>query len=53
MKTKKVKKKVRKKSDGSWDLSDLYRSGKNPFDIEWIKCYNPIGRQRPNIIPLH
>ena len=42
MKTKKVKKKVRKKSDGSWDLSDLYRSGKNPFDIEWIKCYNPM-----------
>ena len=39
---KNVKKKPHKKSDGSWDLSDLYRSGKNPFDIEWIKYYNPV-----------
>ena len=37
------KKKVIKKSDGSWDLSDLYRNtGKNPFDIEYIKYYNPM-----------
>ena len=40
MKTKKVKKKVHRKNDGSWDTSDLYRSGKSPFDIEWIKYYN-------------
>jgi len=38
----KTKKKVHKKPDGSWDLSDLYRSGKNPFDIEWIKYFNPM-----------
>jgi hypothetical protein len=42
MKTKKVKKKVHKKKDGSWDTSDLYRAGENPFDIEWIKYYNPM-----------
>lgn len=39
---KKVKKKPIKKKDGSWDTSDLYRSGKNPFDIEWAKFYNPM-----------
>ena len=41
MKTKKVKKKLSKKQDGSWDTTDLYRSGKNPFKIEWKKYYNP------------
>ena len=40
MSKQKTKKKVHKKPDGSWDLSDLYRSGKNPFNIEWIKYYN-------------
>jgi len=30
-----------KKRDGSWDLSDLYKSGKTPFDIEWVKYFNP------------
>ena len=38
----KAKKKISKKKDGSWDLSDLYRSGKNPFNIEWMKYYNPV-----------
>jgi hypothetical protein len=37
-----VKKKPIKKKDGSWDLSDLYRSGKNPFNIEWLKYFNPM-----------
>ena len=40
MKTKKVKKKVSKRHDGSWDTTDLYRSGKNPFNIEHVKYYN-------------
>ena len=35
----KVKKKLRKKSDGMWDTSDLYKC-KNPFDIEYVKFYN-------------
>ena len=40
---KKVKKKPIKKKDGSWDTSDLYRNtSKNPFDIEWIKYFNPM-----------
>jgi len=39
---KKVKKKPIKKKDGSWDTSDLYRSGKNPFNIEWLKYFNPV-----------
>ena len=39
---KNVKKKPHKKSDGSWDTSDLYKSGRNPFDIEWVKYYNPV-----------
>jgi len=39
---KNVKKKPHKKSDGSWDTSDLYKSGGNPFDIEWVKYYNPV-----------
>ena len=34
MKTKKAKKKVHKKRDGSWDTSDLYKAGKNPFNVE-------------------
>lgn len=38
---KKVKKKPTKKKDGSWDTRDLYRCGKSPFDIEWLKYYNP------------
>ena len=40
MKTKKVKKKLSKRQDGSWDTTDLYRSGKNPFNIEYVKYYN-------------
>jgi len=38
----KIKKKLHKKLDGAWDTSDLYRSGKAPFNIEWIKYYNPV-----------
>lgn len=37
------KKKVVKKSDGSWDTSDLYRhEDKHPFNIEYVKYYNPV-----------
>ena len=39
---KKTKRKLQKKKDGSWDTSDLYRAGKNPFDVEWIKYFNPM-----------
>jgi hypothetical protein len=35
-----AKRKISKKKDGGWDTSDLYRSGKSPFDIEWMKFYN-------------
>jgi len=38
----KTKKKVRKRRDGSWDTSDLYKSGRNPFEIEWVRYYNPV-----------
>jgi len=38
---KKSKRKPTKKLDGSWDTADLYKSGKSPFNIEWIKYYNP------------
>jgi len=37
----KTKRKPHKKRDGSWDTTDLYRSSKNPFDIEWLKYFNP------------
>jgi hypothetical protein len=37
MKDKKVKKKITKNKDGFWDTSDLYKSGKSPFDLEYIK----------------
>ena len=43
MKTKeKPKKKLVKKDDGSWDTSDLYKSDKAPFEMEWLKYYNPM-----------
>ena len=48
----KVKRKISKKNDGSWDTSDLYRSGKNPFNIEWIQYYNPA-EGRDQIIFLY
>jgi hypothetical protein len=48
----KTKKKIGKKSDGFWDTSDLYRSGRNPFNIEWIKYYNSV-EGRDQIIFLY
>ena len=36
------KKKPVKKPDGSWDTSDLYKSGKNPFKMEIIRHYNQM-----------
>lgn len=48
----KTKKKVHKKPDGSWDLSDLYRSSKNTFNIEWLKYYNQV-EGRDQIIFLY
>ena len=42
-KEKKVKRKVGKKPDGSWDTSDLYRnSDKYPFNVEYVRYYNPM-----------
>jgi len=42
-KNKKTKRKITKKSDGSWDTSDLYRNtSRFPFNIEWLKYYNPV-----------
>ena len=38
----KTKRKVHRKPDGSWDTSDLYRTSGDPFDMEWIKYYNPV-----------
>lgn len=38
----KPKKKPVKKEDGSWDTSDLYRISRNPFNIEWVKYFNPM-----------
>jgi len=51
-KKEKPKKKSTKKKDGSWDTADLYRSGKNPFNIEWVKYYNPV-EGRDQIIFLY
>ncbi len=48
----KTKKKVHKKSDGSWDLSDLYRSNKSLFNIEWTKYFN-AAEGRDQIIFLY
>ena len=42
MKTERAKKKVRKKRDGSWDTRDLYKTSRNPFEIEWLKYFNPM-----------
>ena len=53
MKSKKVKRKITKKKDGSWDTSDLYRNtSKFPFNIEWKKYYNPT-EGRDQIIFLY
>ena len=39
----KVKKKLHKKEDGSWDTTALYRnSDRYPFEIEYIKYFNPM-----------
>ena len=38
----KTKKKITKKPDGGWDTRDLYKSGRNPFKVEWIKYYNSM-----------
>ena len=38
---KKVKKKIHKTSDPTWNTHTYTYSPKNPFDIEWIKYYNP------------
>jgi len=40
MKTK-IKKKPHKTSDPNYEVH-TYGQGKNPFDIEWLKYYNPI-----------
>tara|TARA_Y100000310_G_scaffold291084_1_gene318763 strand:+ start:440 stop:664 length:225 start_codon:yes stop_codon:yes gene_type:complete len=40
-KREKPKKKPKKRNDGSWDTSDLYRNtSRHPFKIEWVKYYN-------------
>jgi len=50
---KKTKRKISKRKDGSWDLSDLYRNtSRNTFDIEWMKYYNPM-EGRDQIIFLY
>ena len=41
MKTKKVKRKMNKTPDPKYKVQ-TYGQGKNPFDMEWIKYYNPI-----------
>ena len=40
MKTK-VKKKLHKTADPNYDVH-TYGQGKNPFDIEWLKYFNPM-----------
>ena len=51
-KAKKIKKKLTKLKSGFWDTSDLYKSGRTPFEIEWIKYYNPM-EGRDQIIFLY
>ena len=47
------KKKPSKKSDGSWDTTDLYRNtSRHPFNIEFVKYYNPV-EGRDQIIFLY
>ena len=41
-KREKPKKKPKRRKDGSWDTTDLYRnSDRYPFEIEWLKYFNP------------
>ena len=49
---KKVKKKPHKKQGGSWDTRELHQCKTNPFDIEWIKYFNPL-EGRDQIIFLY
>jgi len=39
---KKVKKKPIKTPDGEWDTRELYQCKYNPFNIEWLKFFNPM-----------
>tara|TARA_Y100000310_G_C20583130_1_gene764002 strand:+ start:1160 stop:1357 length:198 start_codon:yes stop_codon:yes gene_type:complete len=50
MKTK-VKKKMHKTSDPHYEVH-TYGQGKNPFDVEWLKYYNPV-EGRDQIIFLY
>ena len=38
----KVKRKIHKTSDPGWDTHTYSGSSKNPFNIEWLKHYNPM-----------
>ena len=41
IKKNKAKKKIHKTSDPNYN-THTYGQGKNPFDIEWIKYFNPF-----------
>ena len=46
MKRQKTKKKTHKTADPNYDVH-TYGQGKNPFDVEWFKYFNPMeGRDR-------
>ena len=47
----KVKKRMHKTTDPTWDAY-TYGSPRNPFDMEWIKYFNPI-EGRDQIIFLY
>tara|TARA_Y100001973_G_C5156766_1_gene311190 strand:- start:1022 stop:1225 length:204 start_codon:yes stop_codon:yes gene_type:complete len=40
MAKKKIKKKSHKTLDPTWNTVTYGNSGKNPFDIEWLKYFN-------------
>ena len=39
---KKVKKKMHKTSDPTWETQTYGNSSKIPFNMEWLKHYNPM-----------
>ena len=43
MKTKKIpKKRIHKTADSTWDTHTYSGFTKTPFNIEWLKYYNPM-----------
>ena len=44
MKTKKIKRKIHRTKDPTWSTRTYsgLSASRNPFNIEWVKYYNPV-----------